>query len=364
MHPVLVRSTRAAFAAAALCIPALVTAQQSSTPAAPASEPSQAGTLELGVFGQYNILSQSRTDFTSNTPTTLGLRAHVGIGSGLGLEFEGSQASVTQRSTRRDLSYNQLAARATFTSAPILGRTSVVFGAGIVRSDYEYTFRYGPTGMLGLRLPVGKRFAVRADALVNLLPSTGDTEVGFRAGLHTILGPDAGPTAADRKTGNRTVQGPGAIEIGGFLGYTVHAVDYNIDPSGMGGGRVGVFLTSRSQLEFEFGLAVPDIRDEPLQNPGARPNDGADYNYTPLTLRYNYNVPVGKNGGGVIVGAGLLRSDYGWVHYWGPSGLIGYRLPLWNNLSARGDLVTNWLPTPGAVDLSARLGVSWTLPGK
>jgi hypothetical protein len=362
MHPVLVRGTRAAVGSAvALCLPVLAQAQQAP---APASTPA-AGTVEIGVFGQYNILKKSTTDFTSNTPTTLGGRVNVALGAGLGLEFEGSYAGTTLRArpgrTDRDASYQQLAARGTFTSTPILGRTAVVLGAGVVRSDYDYTFRYGPSGMLGLRIPVGQRFVLRTDGTLNLLPSTGETEVAFRAGLHTVLGPYAGSTAADKRTGNRTVADAGAIELGAFGGIVRHAYDWNQKPSGIVGGRVGVSLSSRSQLEFEFGYSVPDREDESLTASSARPT-GADYNYVPLTLRHNYNVPLGKSGA-VIVGLGVHRTDYGWTHNWGPSGLVGYRQALWGGLQLRGDLVANAMPSPNALDLGARLGASWVLKG-
>ncbi len=360
MLPVLVRGTRAALGAAAFALPVAVAAQQ----APPTSNASQAGAVEVGVFGQYNILKKSTTDFTSNTPTTLGLRANIGIGGGLGLELEGSYAGTTRPArpglVDRDASYQQLAARATFTSAPIVGRTALVFGAGIVRSDYDYTFRYGPTGMLGLRVPVGQRFALRGDGIVNLLPSTGETEVAFRLGLHTVFAPQAGSTAADKATGNPTVMGPGAIELGGFLGVTRHAYDWNIKNTGLLGGRIGVAMTSRSQLEFEFGWAENQSKNESLIGPSVRPNDGTDRNYTPLTLRYNYNVPLGK-ATGVIVGMGVVRADYGYTHNWGPSGLVGYRVPAIGPFQLRGDLVANWLPAVNATDLSARLGVSWVI---
>ncbi|MCU0618523.1 MAG: hypothetical protein MUF40_01235 [Gemmatimonadaceae bacterium] len=360
MHPVLVRGTRAALTTAALAFPVVAGAQQAPAPA-PAP---QAGAVEFGVFGQYNLLKKSTTDFTSNTPTSLGLRANIAIGGGLGLEFEGSRAGTTRPArpglVDRDASYSQLAARATFTSTPIVGRSALVFGAGVVRSDYDYTFRYGPTGMLGLRVPVGQRFVLRGDGIVNLLPSTGDTEVGFRLGLHTVVAPQAGSTAADKATGNRTVMGPGAIELGGFLAFTRHAVDWNIKNTGLVGGRVGVAMTSRSQLEFEFGWAENRSKDESLIGEVVRPNDGTDRNYTPLTLRYNYNVPLGK-ATGVIVGLGVVRADYGYTHNWGPSGLVGYRVPAIGPFQVRGDLVANYLPAANATDLSARLGLSWVI---
>lgn len=362
MHPVLVRGTRAAVGSAvALCFPALAHAQQAAAPASTTPP----GVVEVGVFGQYNILKKSTTDFTSNTPTTLGLRLNVALGAGLGLEFEGSYAGTTRPArpglVDRDASYQQLAARGTFTSSPIIGRTAVIIGAGVVRSDYDYTFRYGPSGMLGLRIPVGQRFVLRTDGTLNLLPSTGETEVAFRAGLHTVLGPYAGSTAADRRTGNTAVPDAGAIEFGAYTGIVRHAYDWNQKPSGIVGGRVGVALNSRSQVEFEFGWSVPDREDQPLTAPNARPT-GIDYNYVPLTLRHNYNVPLGK-AGAVIVGLGVHRTDYGWTHNWGPSGLVGYRHALWRGLQLRGDVVANAMPTPNNVDLAARLGASWVLAG-
>ena len=363
MHPVLVRGTRAAVGTAALLgVPALLTAQQ----AAPAATttPSQKGTVEVGVFGQYNVLNAA--DFTSTTPTTLGARLHLGLGGGLGLEFEGSSAGIS-RAPRPGLAstdgrYTQLAARVLYTTEPLLGRTAIVLGAGGVRSDYDYTFRYGVSALAGVRAPIGQRFALRGDAIVNLFHGTGATEIGYRLGLHTVFGPYAGSTADDRKTGNRTVMGPGALEVGGFLGVVRHAYDWNVKASGIGGGRVGVSLTSRSQFEFEFGLAIPDIKGEALDATTARPRNGTDYNYVPLTLRYNYNVPTGKRTG-VIVGLGVTRADYGWTHNWGPSGLVGYRHALWRGLQLRGDVVANAMPTPNNVDLAARLGASWVLAG-
>lgn len=364
MHPVLVRGTRAAVGSAvALCLPVLAHAQRAAPAASASTAP--AGAVEVGVFGQYNILPKSSTDFTSNTPTSLGLRFGVALGGGLGLEFEGSYAGTTRPArpglVDRDAAYQQLAARGTFTSTPIFGRTAVVLGAGIVRSDYDYTFRYGPTGMIGLRIPVGQRFVLRTDGTLNLLPSTGETEVAFRAGLHTVLGPWAGSTTADKRTGNRSVVDAGTIEVGAYTGIVRHAYDWNQEPSGLLGGRVGVALNSRSQIEFEFGWSVPDREREPLTAPNARPT-GADYNYVPLTLRHNYNVPLGK-AGAVIVGLGVHRTDYGWTHNWGPSGLVGYRHALWRGLQLRGDLVANAMPAPNALDLGARLGASWVLAG-
>lgn len=365
MHPDLVRGTRTALGTVALVAgPALLGAQAAPAPQSQ-PQPSQKGTVELGVFGQYNTLP-SGTDFTSTSPTTVGGRLHLGLGGGLGLELEGSSAGVSRAArpglADTDARYTQLAARVVFTTQPFFRGAAFVLGAGTVRSDYEYTFRYGASGLGGVRIPVGQRFALRGDAIVNLLPSSGETELGYRLGLHTILGPYAGSTAADRATGNRTATEAGAIELGGFLGVVRHAYDWNVQPSGIGGGRVGVSLTSRSQVELEFGLAIPDIEDEALTASTARPRNGTDYNYVPLTLRYNYNVPLGKSHG-AIVGLGVTRADYGWTHNWGPSGLVGYRIPVWNGVQLRGDLAATWLPSANATDLSARLGASWVLKG-
>ena len=175
------------------------------------------GSIEVGAYGQVTRVDPSQARFESTVPLSLGIRGSVNLHRHVGVELEASTGTVegsgAPLARRR---YNQLVARGTWTR-PLSEYSGLVLGAGLARSDYEVTYNFGPSVLVGVRTLIRGRYALRSDVLFNYLPTSGAREFGLRTGVQTLLGPFAGPTTRDRRGGNRTVQEPGSLEAGIFV---------------------------------------------------------------------------------------------------------------------------------------------------
>ncbi len=316
------------------------------------------GSIEIGAYGQVTRVDPSQARFESPVPLSLGIRGRVNLHRQIGVELEASTGAVDGSDpalTRRR--YNQLVARGTWTY-PLSEFSGLVLGAGLARSDYEVTYNFGPSVLLGVRTVIRGRHALRSDVLFNYLPTSGAREFGLRTGVQTVLGPFDGPTSRDLRRGNLTVQAPGSVEGGLFeQQWRLHPI-WNLQSGRAIGTRVGAFITSRSQVEVDATYGRQRVRDG--NRPGStggilRP--GETFRVTTFAFRYAHNVPVGRRLG-LMAALGPVRTSYEYVDHWGASGTAGVRLALSRELQLRADGVTNYLTGERVLDFGARIGIS------
>ncbi|MBR9991261.1 MAG: outer membrane beta-barrel protein [Gemmatimonadetes bacterium] len=176
-------------------------------------------------------------------------------------------------------------------------------------------------------------------------------------------------------------QQPGTFEVGGFAQWTwfdENAGAPNAVPeNGLGyGGRLGVFLTPKWQIEGDGYYSPQDRKQtEEFCCLGMFPTL---VTASAFALRLNYNVPMGMMGGRshLIFGAGAVRTHYKMeggnstdtsTANFGPSGLLGLRLGLAERVALRFDGVADYMPgkEPEAnLNLHARAGLSFLLGGR
>lgn len=316
-----------------------------------------AGSVEIGGYGQVTIVDPAQARFESRAPLGLGLRARVNLHRNIGVELEASTGTVDGVGEPLRRRYNQLVARATWT-IPLTEYSGLLLGAGLARSDYEVTYNFGPSVLLGVRTVISGRYALRSDAIFNKLPTSGATEFGLRTGMQARFGPFDGPTSADHRRGNLTVQLPGSIEAGLFAQQWQFASPWNLRSGRAIGTRVGTFLTSRSELEVEATYGRQAVRD--ANQPGSTGGilrAGETYRVTSFAFRYTHNIPVGSRYA-LLAGIGPARTSFEYVDHWGASALGGARFALTRDLQLRADGVAHYLPAEQSVDLGARLGLS------
>lgn len=143
----------------------------------------------------------------------------------------------------------------------------------------------------------------------------------------------------------------GLVEFSTYGQYSVLSGKEYTAPLGNVGGvglAAAVFLNDRFQLSAEGTFHPLDDED-----PFVRDND----NYVPLYARANYNVPFGNHS--VLLGGGIVRSDFGFIHNWGPSALVGLRVGVAPQVMLRLDGILDYLPTPEITNTSFRAGLSW-----
>ncbi len=316
------------------------------------------GSVEVGVYGQVTRVDPSQARFESPVPLSLGLRGRVNLHRRVGVELEASTGTVEGSGaplTRRR--YNQVVARGTWTW-PLSDFSGLVLGAGLARSDYEVTYNFGPSMLVGVSTVIRGRYALRSDLVLNYLPASGAREFGLRTGVQTLLGPFDGPTTRDRRRGNRTVQEPGSVE-GALFGqqWRLNPV-WNLRSGRAVGTRVGAFITSRSEVEVEATYGRQLVRDgnQPGSTGGIlRP--GETFRVTTFALRYAHNVPLGARFA-LVAAAGPVRSSFEYVDHWGGSALAGVRFALSKDLQVRSDVVANYLTGAQVIDVGARVGLS------
>jgi hypothetical protein len=316
-----------------------------------------AGSVEVGAYGQVTGVDPAQARFETRTPLSLGLRGRVNLHRGYGIELEASTGVVDGAGEPLRRRYNQLVARGTFTHA-LSEFSGLVLGAGVARSDYEVTYNFGPSALIGVRTLVRGRYALRSDALLNFLPASGAREFGLRTGVQVVLGPFDGPTTRDRRRANRTMQEPGSIELG------VVGRQWALDPvwnlrSGRAiGARVGAFITSRSAVEVDATYGRQQVRTGGhAGQTGQLLAAGATFRVTTFAFRYAHNLPIGTHAA-LVGGIGPSRSSVEYIDYWGGSALAGGRLALTRDIHLRGDVVAQYLVAPRILEYAMQVGVS------
>ncbi|MCC7053524.1 MAG: hypothetical protein IT355_09665 [Gemmatimonadaceae bacterium] len=326
--------------------------------AAPAVASAQAaGSIEVGGYGQVTGVDPEQARFETRTPLGLGIRGRVNLHAGIGVELEASTGMVDGAGDPQRRRYNQLVARGTYTH-PISDFSGLLLGAGIARSDYEVTYNFGPSLLVGVRTVIRGRYALRSDAIFNYLPTSGAREFGLRTGVQAVLGPFEGATARDRQRGNRAMQEPGSIEGGVFGQQWRLAEAWNLRSGQAVGSRVGAFLTSRSAVEVEATYGRQRVREGGRAGQTGVPLPaGATYRVTTFAFRYDHNLPVGRRMA-AVAGIGPLRSSVEYIDYWGGSALAGLRLAMTRDVHLRADGVVHYLPSAKVVETAVRIGTS------
>src|SRR5688500_9947661 len=147
-----------------------------------AASPVQAqrrGTVELGAFGAATSYDNS---LVINNGFGGGLRVGAFLDPRWAIEFDGSGMGASRSNGFADIHVTSLSARLALTPV-VIGRLSWVVAAGAVHTDYGTRSSYGMTGLLGAKLPLSERVALRVDAITDYMPDRKDTNIGFRAGL-------------------------------------------------------------------------------------------------------------------------------------------------------------------------------------
>ncbi len=380
----------------------------------------QPGTLLLGGFGQYTIFdnglkSGNTTTTGSNAGLGLGIRDNkFGYGGRIGAfitpnwDIE-AEASYTEAPTSYSgnangvpIKYGPVAARLVY-GLPIYGRSSILFGLGGVLSPFHndvgkgsnppvgniYTYKYGVSGDLGLRIVLGDYFAVRGDAIADYHPTGNSfTSYRFQAGLEVLpdfstmmgMGSTPGPVSF---FDTQPQPLPGTVEVKGFGQYTRYGNDIGFERGfrnslGYGGG-LGVFLTRNWEVEGDGVYTQPKSAVVTTSNSGSgnipytrSQAAGIDYDQANFALRGNYNIPIGRVSS-FILGAGAVRTSYHRsdnaagplnTYTYGPEGLVGFRLGLANRIALRVDgLVDYPLGDIKTYNFAGRAGLSLMLGG-
>ena len=324
---------------------------------APTAAAQGPGSIEIGLYGQVTGVDPAQAKFETRTPLSLGIRGRVNLHRGVGLELEASTGTVDGVGDPLRRRYNQLVARGTWTH-PVSEFSGLLFGLGVARSDYEVTYNFGPSVLVGVRTLIRGRYALRSDAIVNYLPTSGAREFGLRTGVQAVLGPFDGPTTRDRRRGNRAMQEPASMEAGLFAQQWALNEVWNLRSGRAIGSRVGAFLTSRSAVEVEATYGRQSVRDGGANGQTGLPLPaGATFRVTSFAFRYAHNVPVGTRMA-LVAALGPARGSVEYKDYWGVSALAGGRYVLTRDLHLRADVVANHLVAPRITDLAARVGLS------
>ena len=155
-------------------------------------------------------------------------------------------------------------------------------------------------------------------------------------------------------------QRPGTVELGIFGGATKFDDALRLNGAFSVGGRLGVFLLPGLALEADLANGRPVVFNG-SSIPATRNGRSS---YAPVHVRLAYNMMMGWRGG-LIAGAGFVRTDYGVPYGFGANGLLGFRVGLMDRLQIRADglvdYMGNWKPE-ATTNFSGRLGISF-LPG-
>jgi len=143
-------------------------------------------------------------------------------------------------------------------------------------------------------------------------------------------------------------QRPGSIEVGAYGQLTLvepqQARFETRTPLSLGlRGRVNLHRNVGVELEASTGM-VDGAGDPPRRR------------YNQLVARGTVTIPV-SDYSGLLLGAGLARSDYEVTYNFGTNLLLGIRTVIRGRYALRSDVIFNTLPTSGATEFGLRTGV-------
>jgi peptidoglycan-associated lipoprotein len=189
------------------------------------------GTVEVGAFGQWTRFDDNAGNGGSAIPKNgIGYGGRVGVflaDPKWELEGDGYYSPQSNRSTAgtaatrpADVNAHAFAMRLLYNMplGNMMGHQSqFILGGGATRTSYRfeggnagdnnYTYNFGATGDVGLRLGVANRVALRLDGVVDYMPThkpSGNLNLHARAGLSLLLG-GAQPVAMCTYAGLETI---------------------------------------------------------------------------------------------------------------------------------------------------------------
>jgi hypothetical protein len=164
-----------------------------------AAAPSHAqtrGWVEFGGLGTYtNFDGSYNFDNGGGVGGRIGLFLHPmfeleGEGSYMDIDRGGSELRINNDQAN----YTPLYLRGTGHLPLTANGFALTAGAGITRTSYRYTYNWGPSASVGVKIPVLANAAIRLDVVGDYLPTPKTTNVNFRAGLSMF-----------RRTGTQTI---------------------------------------------------------------------------------------------------------------------------------------------------------------
>jgi peptidoglycan-associated lipoprotein len=171
------------------------------------------GTVEIGAFGQWTMFDENAGRPGSEPKDGLGYGGRVGVflsdprwqveGDGYYSPHD-NDAEPIPAGGADDINAHAFALRVNynFPLGNLMGRQSqFIIGAGPVRTSYKfkgpgsapdtYNYNYGASGLVGLRLGVANRVAIRIDGVIDYMPNhepDANMNLHARAGLSLLLG--------------------------------------------------------------------------------------------------------------------------------------------------------------------------------
>src|SRR5688572_2658889 len=133
--------------------------------------------------------------------------------------------------------------------------------------------------------------------------------------------------------------GQGAVELGGFGGYTQFDNSLGLNDKASGGGRLSVvsgsgwstFVLEAEGAYAQIGVGASNLR------------------YIPARARLGYQIPVAGNFSLLLAGGGI-RNEFnmgaGTAVEWGYTGLAGIRLQMGTFMALRLDAVVDYMSNP------------------
>lgn len=153
-------------------------------------------------------------------------------------------------------------------------------------------------------------------------------------------------------TAPAAAQVAGSVEIGTFGQVTVvnpEQARFESQAALSLGLRGRVNLHRRIGIEIEASTTTVDGIGAPLRR-----------RYNQLVARGTYTQPLSEYSG-LLLGAGVARSDYEITYNFGPNALVGVRTLIRGRYTLRSDAIFNYLPASGATEFGLRTGLQAVL---
>lgn len=145
----------------------------------------QAGWVEVGGLGAYTKFDKN---YNFDNGGGVGGRFGVFLSPMFQLEAEGSYMDIDRggaelRINDDQANYTPLYFRGTANFPITPNGFALTAGAGLTRTSYRYTYNWGPSAAVGVKIPVLPFAALRVDVVGDYLPTPKRTNMSLRAGL-------------------------------------------------------------------------------------------------------------------------------------------------------------------------------------
>ena len=159
------------------------------------------GWLEVGAFGAHSFFDRQ---YVFDNELGIGGRVGVFLHPMFQLEGEGQYMDLDVNGTEfrpngRQANYTPLYLRGTANFPVSANGFAFTTGAGITRTSYRYTYNWGASGSVGVKIPLMSIAALRIEGVADYLPTPKATNLNLRAGL-SFYSPAALQTIIERVT--------------------------------------------------------------------------------------------------------------------------------------------------------------------